>query len=46
MAGGDVDIIQRYMYELCKDIDIVNDVKLRRLQWAGHVMRIRRKVMM
>jgi hypothetical protein len=38
-------------YELYKDIDIVNDVKLRILQWAGHVMRmpeerIPRKVMM
>jgi hypothetical protein len=36
---------------LCKDIDIVNDVKLRRLQWARHVIRmpeerIPRKVMM
>jgi hypothetical protein len=35
---------------LCKDIDIANDVKLRRLQWAGHVIRmpeerIPRKVM-
>jgi hypothetical protein len=33
------------------DIDIVNDVKLRRLQWAGHVIRmpeerIPRRVMM
>jgi hypothetical protein len=39
------------IYELYKDIDIVNDVKLRRLQWAGHVIRmseerIPRKVMM
>jgi hypothetical protein len=36
---------------LYKDIDIVNDVQLRRLQWAGHVIRmpgerIPRKVMM
>jgi hypothetical protein len=35
---------------LYKDTDIVNDVKLRRLQWAGHVIRmpeerIPRKVM-
>jgi hypothetical protein len=44
----------RYNTELCelyKDIDIVNDVKLRRLQWAGHVItmpeeRLPRKVMM
>jgi hypothetical protein len=39
------------LYELYEDIDIVNDVKLRRLQWAGHVIRmpeetIPRKVMM
>jgi hypothetical protein len=39
------------LYELYKDTDIVNDVKLRRLQWAGHVIgmpeeRILRKVMM
>jgi hypothetical protein len=39
------------IYELYKDIDIVNDVQLRRLQWAGHVIRmpeerILRKVMM
>jgi hypothetical protein len=39
------------LYELYKDIDIVNDVQLRRLQWAGHVIRmpeerIPRKVMM
>jgi hypothetical protein len=37
--------------ELYKDIDIVTDVKLRRLQWAGHVIRmpeerVPRKVMM
>jgi hypothetical protein len=25
---------------LYKDIDIVNDVKLSRLQWAGHVIRM------
>jgi hypothetical protein len=36
---------------LYKEIDIVNDVKLRRLEWAGHVMRmpeerIPRKVVM
>jgi hypothetical protein len=39
------------LYELYKDIDIVNDVKLKRLQWAGHVVRlpeerIPRKVLM
>jgi hypothetical protein len=28
------------LYELYKDIDMVNDVKLRRLQWAGHVIRM------
>jgi hypothetical protein len=28
------------LYEWYKDIDIVNDVKLRRLQWAGHVIRM------
>jgi hypothetical protein len=38
------------IYELCKDIDVVNDVKLRRLQCAGHVIgmpeeRITRKIM-
>jgi hypothetical protein len=39
------------IYDLCKDIDTLNDVKLRRLQWAGRVIRmpeerIPRKVMM
>jgi hypothetical protein len=28
------------LYELYNDIDIVNDVNLRRLQWAGHVIRM------
>jgi hypothetical protein len=39
------------LHELYKDIDTVNDVKLRTLEWAGHVIRmpeerIPRKVMM
>jgi hypothetical protein len=39
------------IYELYKDIDIVTDIKLRRLQEAGHIIgtpdeRIPRKVMM
>jgi hypothetical protein len=39
------------LYKSYKDIDIVSDVKSRRLKWAGHVIRtpeerIPRKVMM
>jgi hypothetical protein len=38
MDSGDVDA-----YELYKDIDTENYVKLRRLQWAGHVIRMPEK---
>jgi len=28
------------LYSLCKELNIVEDIKIRRLEWAGHIIRM------
>jgi hypothetical protein len=31
------------IYSLCKEPNIVEDIKIRRLEWAGHIMRMKKE---
>jgi hypothetical protein len=40
MEPGESDITKKYIYTLYGDPELSKVIKLRRLQWAGHVQRM------
>jgi hypothetical protein len=36
--------MEKEIYTLYKDLNIVDDIKIRRLKWAGHIMRMEEEI--